>query len=345
MNLFRLLAVVAVCLAMQALLYANDSAASSAAGGIQFKREPRISMAKEKLIISTKKITVEYEFINESDQDITTEVAFPIPAYKVTMSAGGIRNFNDFHLWVEGAERKYQIQAKAMLKTKDCSFLLQKYGIDIASLGHFEEKEESFSRDFRKLTKAAQEQLIKADIFDSETQFPNWSVEKTYYWSQTFPAHKALHIRHEYEPGIGFKMVEKGDLANAKAQLNPKSVKAGNGGYPPPDQFAREVRNACIDSSLNKVITKSVAEHEYVEMAWVDYILTTANNWKKPIKNFELIVEKDSRPDYPSSFVSFCWEGKVQKLGQKNFKAAATDFVPKADLHVAFFGIPAETSK
>jgi hypothetical protein len=108
---------------------ANDSAASSAAGGIQLKREPRISMAKEKLTISKKKITVEYEFINESDQDITTEVAFPVPPYKQNMSPQGDRSFSDFRLWVNSVPKKYKTQAKGMLKRKDCSALLRKYGI------------------------------------------------------------------------------------------------------------------------------------------------------------------------------------------------------------------------
>lgn len=322
---------------------ANDSAASSAAGGIQLKREPRISMAKEKLTISTKKITVEYEFINESDQDITTEVAFPIPAYEVTMSAGGIREFNDFRLWVDGAPEKYKTESRAMLNGKDCSALLRKYGVDITTLGHYEDVTEPLSRDFGKLAKPAQEQLMKAGLFDRETRFPNWSVEKTYYWQQTFPAHKVLRVRHEYEPGIGFMMVEKNDLANAQEHPVQRNVKAPDTGHPPPDQFAREVHDACIDSSLNKVLAKSIAERDYVEMAWVDYILTTANNWKRPIKNFELIVEKDSRADYDSSLVSFCWEGKVQKLSKKNFKVEAVDFVPKSDLHVAFFDIPGKS--
>lgn len=147
--------VAALLLATALPVEANDSAASTALGGIQLTREPRISMAKEKLTISTDKITVEYEFLNESDHDITTEVAFPIPAYQVTMDAGGIRDFNDFHLWVEGARRAYKTEVRAMLKAKDYSALLRSHGVDIASLGHF--TDDGFSSDFRKLPKPVQE--------------------------------------------------------------------------------------------------------------------------------------------------------------------------------------------
>ena len=63
---------------------ADDGAASIAAGGvILMKREPRIVMAKEVLSISPLRVLVDYDFRNDSDEDITTEVAFPIPAYTV----------------------------------------------------------------------------------------------------------------------------------------------------------------------------------------------------------------------------------------------------------------------
>lgn len=316
---------------------ANDSAASSAAGGMQLKREPRISMAKEKLTISTKKITVEYEFINESDQDITTEVAFPVPPYKQNMSPQGDRSFSDFRLWVDGVPKKYKTQAKGMLKGKDCSALLRKYGIDIASLGHYEDADQGpRSRDFFKFSKAQQKEMVDKGLFDlvdPENPFPEWSVEKTYYWQQAFPAHKVLHVRHEYEPGIGFQLVDKQTVNTAETKLAPRNVNATDGGYPPDNQFAYERKDACINPDLNKMLAKSANEQGYIGMQWVDYILITANNWKRPIKSFELIVEG-------TPLLSFCWNGKVERVGQNGFKAIATNFIPKTNLHVAFFDIP-----
>lgn len=61
---------------------ANDSAASVGVGGIQLTREARISMEKERLTIGRDKVTVEYEFLNQTSQDITTEVAFSGPALR-----------------------------------------------------------------------------------------------------------------------------------------------------------------------------------------------------------------------------------------------------------------------
>jgi len=67
---------------------------------------------------------------------------------------------------------------------------------------------------------------------------------------------------------------------------------------------------------------------------WVKYILTTANTWKTPIRDFELIVERPAR-----QFVSFCWEGNVEKLSNTRFRATAHDFVPNQELLVYFFSV------
>ncbi len=58
---------------------ADDSAASIAAGGLVPRRETRIVMAKEVLQISPTQVVVDYDFRNDTDQNVTTEVAFPVP--------------------------------------------------------------------------------------------------------------------------------------------------------------------------------------------------------------------------------------------------------------------------
>jgi hypothetical protein len=57
-------------------LHADDGAASIAVGGlVVMKREPRVAMAKEVLQISPTKVIVDYDFRNNSDEDITTSVS------------------------------------------------------------------------------------------------------------------------------------------------------------------------------------------------------------------------------------------------------------------------------
>src|ERR1700684_3077931 len=99
---------------------ADDGTASIGAGGIiLMKREPRITMAKEILTISPTKVLVDYDFRNDSDEDITTEVAFPIPAYgfpgESDMWMPNQQGFDDFKLWIEEKPAKFTTETRASI--------------------------------------------------------------------------------------------------------------------------------------------------------------------------------------------------------------------------------------
>jgi hypothetical protein len=145
------IATAAFFLAAPNRLYANDSAASNALGGLKLTREARISMEKERLTISEKRVRVEYEFLNDSDQDITTEVAFPIPEYKFEVAdAGGDRDFKTFEVWVEGRQLKYLVDVAAICNRIDRTAILRRTGVDVASFGHFD-WDRMVSRDVERL--------------------------------------------------------------------------------------------------------------------------------------------------------------------------------------------------
>lgn len=59
--------------------FANDSASSVEGGNLVFKKSDNIRMLKENLFISTSRVSVEYQFLNESSAPIRTLVSFPIP--------------------------------------------------------------------------------------------------------------------------------------------------------------------------------------------------------------------------------------------------------------------------
>ncbi|MEW6741046.1 MAG: DUF4424 family protein [Nitrospirota bacterium] len=64
---------------------------------------------------------------------------------------------------------------------------------------------------------------------------------------------------------------------------------------------------------------------------FISYILTTANNWKKPIKDFHLILEKPK-----DSIMSLCFDYKLTKTGPTRFESHIENFVPKKDLKIYF---------
>ena len=305
-----------------AAILADDGAASIAAGGlIVMRREERIAMAKEVLFISARKVTVDYDFRNDTDADITTEVAFPIPPYSLASDQNpASQGFDDFKLWIEGEPTHFEIEAKAILRGRDYSVLLKSFRIDIASGGNITSNNRSLQ--LKKLNSTQKARLIKAGLVDN----PNspaalWSVEKKYYWLQTFPAHTTIHIRHEYTPVTGnsnntFWFEESADKENDKIE---------------------GAKSFCVDPALLKIL-KPLSERkgEMLPLFYVDFVLTTANTWKRPIEDFTLVVERPHGQKSPQTFVSFCWDGPVTKLDGDHFSVHAMDFIPKKELHIGF---------
>jgi hypothetical protein len=180
---------------------------------------------------------------------------------------------------------------------------------------------------------------------DPRSLAPKWSVEELFYWKQIFPAGKITHVRHEYQPASGFTPMTAGVLA----QLADHQHVDANMTEDTAKFLADVVETSCVERSLADSIKKLVAEQhkddkglnplDDVEfgMSWVDYILTTANSWKTPIKNFTLVVERPEASDKKQHYVSFCWDGPVRQLDANHFVAKAINFTPKEELRVAYF--------
>jgi hypothetical protein len=311
---------VILAIASCAFLKANDSAAEVAAGGIQLRKEARISMEKERLTISLKKVTVECEFLNTSDEDITTEVAFPLPPYKFDLE-GQRPDFSDFRVWVDGQEVKYQTQVRAEIKGANYAHLLNSLGIDIQDFGHFDGNTAPDKSQMGMLPKSARERLVRLRLIDDDGE-PRWTVLVAYHWRQRFRAHKILHVRHEYHPVVGFSPI-----------------------YEP--EFQSMLKEACINPSLQKRLGEFPAQElekhggsqPTREAEWVKYILTTANTWKTPIKDFEFVLEEPEPGSWDPQYigVSMCWDGELQRVDKNHLTARKANFVPKSELVVCYF--------
>ncbi len=305
-------------------LAADDGASSISVGGLVAAREPRITMAKEVLVISLNKVVVDYDFRNDTDAPVTTEIAFPIPAFDLNPDTADAAHagFDDFKLSINGQPYAFQTEIKAVVKGKDISSMLRADGVDIASFGHADgEVDSGESRDLKKLTPAQRQALVAAGAFtvDDKVLFAAWSVEKRYHWTQTFPARGTVHIRHEYSPVDG-------------AQLVPMDLLAAGHKVTADEKYAvDDVSSLCISPAAVKAM--AARRNSMVGTQWVDFILTTANSWKRPIEDFTLIVERTD----PKEVVSFCWDGPVTKLDANHFQAHMTNLVPTKELRVGWY--------
>jgi hypothetical protein len=61
----------------------------------------------------------------------------------------------------------------------------------------------------------------------------------------------------------------------------------------------------------------------------VGYILTTGGNWRSPIGDFRLVVDKGA----PENLVSFC-AGNVRKISPTRFEVRHSNWRPDRDLEI-----------
>jgi hypothetical protein len=327
------LVLMAVWAVMAGSLRADDGAASIAAGGlIVMKRETRIVMAKEVLSISARRVVVDYDFRNDSDEDITTEVAFPIPAYSLGQDERSPKEygFDDFKLWVDGKPLKFAVETRALVGKRDISDVLARLHVDAASFGHFEYDPPADERpnDLARLSSAQRGILrrMKAISADPRSQ-ALWKVQKRYHWTQTFPAHAVVHIRHQYTPVLG----------NSNTVIS-SYLETGK-----PESADDELPTVCPSTELRRAMSNDSKRNGHnISIAYVDFILTTANTWKQPIEDFTLLVERpplERDPYHPATgvnYVSFCWDGPVTKIDADHFSAHTTNFVPAKELRLGF---------
>jgi hypothetical protein len=325
---------------------ADDSAASIAAGGLVPRRETRIVMAKEILRIGVKKVVVDYDFRNDSDEDVTTEVAFPIPPYTNEFAYGPAleeQSFQSFKLWVNGKPVNYESEATARFEGKDVTAILKANHLDIPTFGHFVDKVDSThqevidSPDFNRLSESTRDQLVKTGIFEVDGgPWGKWAVHLQYHWTQNFPAHSTVHIRHEYSPVLGYTLVSLPAVEDSLAHFT-TGQKVGDD----PDG-AKLLTGFCADQPFLSALSRHFREDGLVYPQWVDFILTSANTWQRPIEDFTLIIERPQPEQDKKTIISFCSpaNGKIEKLDADHMQVHLTNFVPATELHIGFFEIP-----
>ena len=104
----------------------------------------------------------------------------------------------------------------------------------------------------------------------------------------------------------------------------------------------------CPDTSIlrelaSKVYVESDGRKDVVlDPYWVDFILTSANTWQRPIEDFTLIIERPKAEQDRKTLVSFCspMNGTVEKLDADHFQVHLTNLVPTSELHIGFFEVP-----
>lgn len=287
---------------------ANDSEAALGVGGLVFQQSKHVEMLSEELFVSSEQIVVDYRFRNVGRVDSTSLIAFPLPEIRLDPDELDVSFYGDdddfikFSTLVDGVAVEMNVERKAMLQGRDEAATLERYAVPlnpVAAVPFLQEADQS-------LVKALQE-LSLVDVDGS----PAWALKITYYWEQTFPPGKEVRIEHRYRPIVGGSVGTSVDL-----NYDDRSF------Y---DRF-------CVDHAFLRAAsaaTRGAPISERFAETYIEYILTTGANWRGPIRNFRLVVDKGSE----ENLVSFCGEG-VRKIGRTSFEMTASNFTPQRNLAV-----------
>ena len=372
--------VLTVLLFLTTIARANDSTGRVATSGISFTKSEDIRMVEEFLEISTKMVRVKYLFRNESAQDIDTTVVFPMPPYGWNRGPGGDLNIPndraiaDFTVSVNGHHVSTSNIVEATLKGRNITKRLREIGLSDAQIANHAgcrldgDRHEVVVCDLTR----RQHDILKKEfelegLNPDSWWYPEWKVNNTIVWKQTFPAGQDVVVEHTYTPFVGYSYTvceqpaDRGEYIfdNAHIPISSKSeeVYVGN---------KRKNDEVCLSNSIRKAMENQVkALHAangtkvsnirnpewlndvdgpgwiYITEQDVAYILGTGRNWKGTIGKFILRVKKET----PDQLVSLCFPGKPMRVDSTTYEFQQTNFVPQDKLLIYFYTVATKVTR
>jgi hypothetical protein len=313
------------CVALPAL--ANDTTAVLGTGGLAFISTDTLKMESEDLFISPDAVRVTYRFRNLADTAQDVLVAFPLPDitgngdFNVAIPDGDSDNAFGFTTSFGGAPVEATLHQQVFAFNLDQTAVLRDMGVPLRPFGE-STRAALAALDADEIATLLHLGLVipmeygDADDIWQTTYEPVWTLRSTYSWEAHFEPGELVEVVHAYRPSVGGT--------------------AGVSFLAPPDEYGdrgREYRERyCTDESFIAAVKKTVpAADEYYSApfteSWISYIWSTGNNWAGAIGTFTLTIDKGA----PENLVSFCWDGKVTKIGPTTFRMEAEDWYPPWD--------------
>lgn len=322
-----ILSMALVLLALPSAALANDSIAGLGAGGLILGRTDAISMQSEDLFLSLDEVKVDYVFVNSTDADLETIVAFPMPdiaanPYEMpNLPDNTVDNFLDFEITIDGRPVQTKLEQRASAVGVDITDELISRGVPV----------NPFTQPaFHALAKLPQSVaddwinrgIIMIDTYDDgsgmkDVRSPTWVLQSAYWWKTKFPAGKAVKVSHHYKPSV-----------SASAGLSFFYSGAFQESYP--DDKAK----FCINSDFEKTVLKAAKAgpegNAQLQEYRLQYVLRTGSNWALgTIGKFHLTVDKGDQ----QHIISLCGKG-LRKTGPTRFEINETDYYPAKDLDI-----------
>lgn len=299
---------------------ANDSTAVTSAGGLVLTRSADIDMVSEDLFVSVEQVRVHYVFRNRSPRDIAVTVAFPMPDRALARMAHADVGFpSDFHTMVDGRPVTATLERRAVAGGRDQTTLLQSLNIPLAPHAQGIQR---ITAALAALPAARQAELRQRGLLGDDDYVPGaivplWTLRDTWHWQQTFPAGRDVIVDHRYRPGAG---------SSPGPMLGDRAWRRRNA------EAREDIARYCIGPAfLRRLerITQQGGEGTQLGDYRLGYILTTGGNWRAPIGDFRLVIDKGRA----SNIVSFCGSG-VRQISPTRFEVRHRNWRPARDLDI-----------
>jgi hypothetical protein len=312
-----------LCLAMPGAAVGNDTMAVLGTGGLMFVETGEVRMLSEELYVSTEEIRVTYEFRNESDADIRTLVAFPLPDitgspdFMVALPTEDPLNIFGFETRFNGVPVEATLHQSAFAATNiDYSSYLIDLGVPLAPFGS--ETQAALAALGEQQLELFGRALVVPMEYDAgqgwqREFYPIWTLKSAYSWEALFPAGETVTVEHRYRPSVG-GTVGVSFLAEPYEDYDPAA-----------DYRSRY----CTDDSFIQAVERTLPDPQdrygapFTE-SWISYVWSTGGNWAGAIGRFHLTIDKGR----PENLVSFCWDGKVTKTSPTTFEMEAENWFP-----------------
>ena len=269
---------------------ANDSVASLSGRNIILEKSSTIRMRKEFLHLTPEKVSVDYIFLNDGSSDIETTVAFPHETQEDNPYATRDFSAPQFNDFKVLLEgQNPKVQIKAVATYQNKDITKELEALKVPTDRFPEKLSENLLKTF----------IQKGWFKKSDPELQNeekytYTIKRTHYWTQNFIKQVPHKSHHEYSAILG------GDSSCNAGQLTL------GGSQPLPE--------VCCSCALQ-------GRH-------YTYILTTGNNWKNGIEEFELLIEG-------ASIILVKMNG-LSDFDLNSYQFQKKNFKPTDELHIEY---------
>jgi len=289
---------------------------------------PAIILSNQNISISSEKIKVVSEYINQSDQDVSQTFVFTTP----------------LNISVDTQPVQPQLLQHALNSDgRDVSAQLQSLGLPFDPVAAMQIIDASSNRD------TMISKLLALRLIDPKENIPSWIAQTYYYWQYTFQAGQKTIVEYNYKPNIAVKSVKLNNVASMlKAPINvmKKAVNmavhwtlednvAANNLQEQLEKYIANIDAYCLGTEDYQAIALSHRlnkdQKPLIETRALTFKYNSDDLWAKPLDKFTLSIDSSDNM-YPV----LCWHDKLQREVNNSIYFSAENYVPMQYISVLY---------